>query len=517
VPNFHNLLKKFLTLSLVLTQFSCVQGKLDPFDLQNGLTRDEIKDSLMKAPDKKSEKKQGDSKNEAPIPKVSKLIITPPPPVIGGSKTLSFSVTEQVPLKDVLIELGRVAQIDVDLDPSISGGVIINAKNRPFKEVIDRISALGSLRYTFQNGVLHFERDAPYMKNYFVDYLIDGQLWSDVETNVNAILANSTLLVATPQEGEAAAPTAASSISSNKSAGILSVFATGKEHDMIADYLADVEQAASAQVLIEAKVVEVGLNEAYQTGIDWTSIGKQNTISATNGFLSGSAGITYIATELFSSDLAASVSALETFGSTRTISSPRIHAINNQKASLNFGDKLVYFKVDASQTTTAATTGEPLVSGSITSTKQEEEIGVQLDITPSINVRTGQIVMNIKPTLSVVSGEVVDPAAAVNKIPVVNKRTVDTIAKIKSGDVMVIGGLMTDTTKNSDSGVPFLSRIPLLGWFFKSVSKDTKITETVIFIKATIIKQGSTAVSKIDRDMQQKFDTNRRRFFGVEK
>ncbi len=496
-------------------QFSCYQGRLDPFDTQNGLTRGEIKDSLMKAPKRKGEKNQGAEKNEAPIPTVSKLIMTPPPPVIGGSKTLSFSVTDQVPLKDVLIELGRVAQIDVDLDPGISGGVIINAKNRPFKEVIDRIATLGGLRYSYQNGVLRFERDTPYMKNYFVDYLIDGQLWSDVETNINAILANSTPAAASSEEG-AAAPAGASSISSNKSAGILSVFATGKEHESIEGYLADVEQAASAQVLIEAKVVEVSLSEEYKTGIDWSTVGSKNSFSASNGFTAGG-GITYIASELFNSDLAASVSALETFGTTRTISSPRIHAINNQKASLNFGDKLVYFKIDSNQSTTSATTGEPLTSSNITTTKQEENVGVQLDITPSINVRTGQIVMSVKPQLSVHSSDVQDPGVeAANLVPVINTRTISTIAKIKSGNVLVIGGLMKDTTTNSDSGVPFLNRIPVLGWFFKSVSKSTTLVETVILIKATIIKSGVSSVGKVDRDFQQKFDTNRRRFFGTE-
>ncbi len=501
-----NILKNILILSLVTMQFSCVRGKVDPFDLQNGLSKREIKDTLMKTPERKS-KKQDSQKDEVAIPQVSKLIVTPPPPVIGGSKTLSFSVTDQVPLKDVLIELGRVAQIDVDLDPSISGGVIINAKNRPFKEVIDRIATLGGLRYSYQNGVLHFERDTPHMKNYFVDYLIDGQLWSDVETNVTAILSNSSASAVAP-EGESAS--VSSSISSNKSAGILSVFATDKEHAMIESYLADVEQAASAQVLIEAKVVEVGLNESYKTGIDWTVLGKQNSITARNGFAAGS-GITYIATELFNSDLAASVNALEIFGSTRTISSPRVHAINNQKASLNFGDKLVYFKIDSNQSTVTATTST--TTSNITTTKQEEEIGVQLDITPSINFRTGQIVMNIKPSLSVQNGEAVDPASAVNKVPIINKRVVDTIAKIKSGQVMVIGGLMKDTTKNTDSGVPLLSKLPLLGWLFKSVSKETTVTETVIFIKATIVKSGAGGVDKIDRDFQQKFDTNRRRFF----
>ena len=204
----------------------------------------------------------------------------------------------------------------------------------------------------------------------------------------------------------------------------------------------------------------------------------------------------------------------KTFGVTRTLSSPRIHAINNQKASLNFGDKLVYFKIESNQSTITATTST--TTSNITTTKQEENVGVQLDITPSINVRTGQIVMSVKPQLSVHSSDVQDPAVtAANLVPVINTRTIDTIAKIKSGNVLVIGGLMKDTTTNSDSGVPFLQSIPVIGWFFKSVSKSTTLVETVIMIKATIIKQGPSSVSKIDREFQQKFDTNKRRYFDT--
>ena len=497
-----NLLKNLFILSLLFAQSSCYHGKLDPFDTQNGLSRSDIKNSIMKNP----EKIKKNQAVEAPIPNISKLISAPKAPSIGSNKTISFSVTDQVPLKDVLIELGRVAQIDIDLDPSITGGIILNAKNRPFKEVVDRIASLGNLRYSYQNGVLHFERDTPYMKNYFVDYLIDGQLWSDVETNVNAILSSSS-------SGTGEDSGSASSISSNKSAGIISIFATDKEHATITKYLADVEKSASAQVLIEAKVVEVSLSEKFEAGINWTSLGKKNTITAANGVAVAS-GIAYTALELFSSDITASVNALETFGTTRTISSPRIHAINNQKASLNFGDKLVYFKIDNNQNVT--TTGTATANTStITSTKQEENVGVQLDITPSINLKTGEIIMNVKPQLSVVNEYVVDPASPSgisNKVPVVQTRTLDTIAKIKSGSIIVIGGLMKDTTANNDNGVPFLQRIPVLGWLFKSISKDTKIIETVIFIKATIVSSGAT-VNKLDRDMQEKFDTNRRPYF----
>ncbi len=500
-----NASKIFLCFLLCLNLFSCYQGKLDPFDIQNGLTIEEIKDSLVKNPLKYNAAKTKLSQNaEAPIPAISKLITAPPPPALGGGKFISFSVTDDVPLKDVLIELGRVAEIDVDLDSGISGGIILNAKNRPFKEVIDRIASLGNLRYTYENGVLHFERDGPYMKNYFVDYLIDGALWGDVETNINAILSNSSFSSAESSD-------ATSSISSNKSAGIISVFATEKEHQSITKYLEDVEDSASAQVLIEAKIVEVSLSDTYQTGINWTSLG--NNISSVSALAGVTGGITTSTIGLFNNNLSLSVDALQTFGTTRTLSSPRIHAINNQKASLNFGDKLVYFKIDSNQSTVTATTST--TTSNITSTKQEENVGVQLDITPSINIKTGEIVMSVKPTLSVKSSTVTDPASSTtytNLVPVINSRTIDTIAKIKSGDVIVIGGLMKDSTTNSDSGVPFFSSIPILGWFFKSVSKDTAIVETVIFIKATIVKN-EKAIYRNDRDLQEKFDTNRRRFF----
>lgn len=493
-------------------QFSCVGGTLDPFDIQNGLTKSEVKYSIVKNPaDKKSNNEKSDktsAKISSPIPSISNLIMTPPPPSIGGDKTISFSVTDEVPLKDVLIELGRISGIDVDLDPAIDGGIILNATNRPFKEVIDRIATLGKLRYTYENNVLHFKRDTPFMKNYFVDYLIDGQLWSDVETNLSAVLDNA------QTEDDTGAT---SSMSSNKSAGIISIFATETQHDQVAEYLSDVEESASAQVLIEAKIVEVVLNENYEAGISWTALADKIQGVGETSLGAGSA-VTGIASKLslFSGNLTSTVNALETFGTTRTIASPRLHAINNQKASLNFSDTLVYFKIDSNQDVTTTSGATPVNTSTITSTKQELDVGTQLDITPSINIKTGYVTMNIKPTLSVLSGTVEDPASGTikNNVPEVNSRVIETTAKIRSGEVLVIGGLMKDATTNSDNGVPFLSKIPILGWFFRSTSKTTEITETVLFIKATIVKKGKNRASDIDRDFQQKFDSNRRRFFN---
>ncbi len=513
-----------MCLLLLVASFSCERNPAnalkDPLDTTSDLTFSEVQESLTKKPEKKSknDKKTVSTFDEAPIPSASKLIVSPPPPVIGGDKIISFSVTDQVPLKDVLIELGRMANIDVDLDPAISGGVIINAKNRPLKEVIDRIATQASLRYSYKNGVLFFERDTPYMKNYFVDYLSNGTLWTDVSANITALLTPPDS--SSGNEGAStSSKSSASSFTINKSAGMISVFATDKQHEAITKYLAAVEKYSSSQVLIEAKVVEVTLNKQFAAGIDWSWVGN----NPGNKIVSqGSFGVGDLTTPSFIAgihgNINATINALEQFGNTKAISSPRIIAMNNQKASLDFSESLIYFTISTSASTVAGNTN-PTTTSSVTATKNEVPIGVQLSITPSINVATNEVTLDVQPKLSVDSGKkAIDPSvnpetgiSLGNKIPIIKTRTLKTLAKIQSGNILVIGGLMSDTSGNTDAGIPFLSRIPILGYLFKYSAKSTDIVETVIFIKATIINSGS-GVEKSDRDIQRKFDTNRRPF-----
>ncbi len=512
---------------LVFSLFSCGGSNPDLIDPDVGLSRNKTEKVFIKNRKAQEDKKNSleKSKNsEAPIPTISRMVITPPPPAIGGDKTISFSVTEQVPLRDVLIQLGRIAKIDIDLDPGISGGIIINAKNRPLKEVIDRISSLGNLRYSYRNNVLYFERDTPYLKNYFVDYLIGGQLWTDVESNISSILKASE-----KSNNQSSENSDSSTVSSNKSAGIISIFATEKQHLMVTKYLKDVEKSASLQVIIEAKVVDVTLNKSFATGVDWNWANSQSSSSfaSNTGFVSpaggGSSPVTLAIHKIAGYSMSATVSALETFGTTRTISSPRIHAINNKKATLNFNDQLIYFKIDNNQNVTVASSasGSPVTTSTITSTKQEEKVGVTLEITPSINASSGEITLNIKPSIRSAGTFVTDPASptasgslisgAKNQVPQINTRELETIAKIRSGNIIAIGGLMKESASNSDSGVPFIARIPFFGWFFKSATRSNTMIETVILVKATLVNSG-TALDKYDYDIQDKFSASNRSF-----
>lgn len=509
---YKKIIKYSFLFSLIFCDFSCSQGRVDPYFDEVGLTEQDIRNSIIKSKNEQKKIKDEAVKSDVPIPRLNKVIVAPPIPKIGGEKIISFYVTDQVPLRDVLIELGRIAEIDVDVDPKITGGVIINAKNRPFKEIIDRIATQGNLRYSYKNKVLYFETDKPFMKNYFVDYLDDSPLWDDVQTNIENIFTSE------KSSGESEAT---SSVTPNKTAGMLTIYANGKQHEAIEKYLEDVSKQSSMQVLIEAKVVEVSLSDKFRAGIDWSQdLFKFNSPDADTNFAS-MATMSNPAMKIFGGDINIAVDAMSKFGSTKAISSPRIHAMNNQKASLNFAEKLIYFKVEAQQSAQGTTTGTAAstVATTVTSTKQEENVGVQIEITPSINLKTGEITMNISPKITQKTGDVKDPATAntttfsyANSVPIITTREITTSVKIVSGNVVILGGLMKDTSSGSEGGIPLLRRIPIFGWLFKSMEKSSDVSETVIFIKATIVNSG-TKSNKVDRELQEKYDVNRRVYF----
>jgi len=106
-----------------------------------------------------------------PIPEFSRIISKAKMPSIASDKLVTIAVTEDIPLKDVLIELSRTADVDMELDHNIVGGIILKVKNKPFSEVIERICSLANLRFYNNNGVLKIERDIAYLDNYALDFL----------------------------------------------------------------------------------------------------------------------------------------------------------------------------------------------------------------------------------------------------------------------------------------------------------------------------------------------------------
>lgn len=510
----------FILLSIFL--FSCNQKKetIDGsiIDYDNNMSRKEFTDFMNGKKSDKSSENTLELSNKTTPPNISKLLVAPPPPPMGNGNLISFSVTEEVPIKDVLIELGRIADLDIEVDPDIQGGIILKVSNKPLDVIVKRIVDLAGLKYTYTNGILRFEKDLPYTETYNVDFLIDNDVWETMESALNKIISlNSpknvnTKVYTANQPQQQFTQSKNTNVDSykiiiNKPSSMVTVYANEKTQKAVKEYIEHVKVNYASQVLIEAKVVEVVLNDEYKAGIDWSIIGKDGGISS--GFADNNGTIRTLVGglngQLFNGDLTAAISALQTFGITKTISSPRVHAINNQKADLKFVSKLVYFSLEKDE---EEDSNNNKTITTYTSTKQEEEIGVVLSIIPSINLDKNEITLKVLPELKVKVGEVPDPTNDLNKVPIIQNRSIETSLKVKSGNILVIGGLMSEDTTNTQSGVPFLSSIPWLGHLFKYNSNKKEIRETVIFIKATIIKQNGD-IANYDKELYKKFGRDR--------
>ncbi|MBN8828158.1 MAG: secretin N-terminal domain-containing protein [Sphingobacteriia bacterium] len=567
-----NLVKPFILLIVILLTTTCahpermrekfdrITGKYNDPELK--LSQEEYKEKLFKNSKKALSEDKLDSSFE-PQP----FIAPPIPPSFKKDKLVTLSISNDVDVKDVLLELARLAEIDVEIDPKVSGGIILKVSDRPLTEVIDRVTELAYLRYTITNNVLHVEPDTPYMVSYPVDFLnlvrnnksnykvsvsLDGSSGSSGSSSIGS--GSNTEITSEQKEDlwdtiskdikqmiESVNYTATGSapyVTINKQAGIINVVTNSRAHTNIKSYLAKVRTSISAQALIEAKIVEVSLNEEYKTGINWNVLDRNGLLGAQNDFtnvlgeytanpggitigvlngLKNTLGKKFDPTTNASS-LIAAVNLMDLFGVTRTLSSPRVHAMNNQQAVLSFAQNYVYFKLnietnnDSSATTTTSQTN-------VTSDLKTVPIGIILTLQPSINTDTNEITMSIRPTISRITEFKSDPSVTYvlatsstdlsdsgleSNVPVVEVKELDSVLKIKSGDIMVIGGMMEDRFMSNESGIPLLKDMFIAGNLFKSNGKVKKTIQTVIFIQATIIP-GGNSYSQSDKDFYNTF------------
>lgn len=318
----------------------------------------------------------------------------------------------------------------------------------------------------------------------------------------------------------------------NRETGLMNVFATGRQHVQVQEFLDQVLSSAKRQVLIEATLVEVELSSNYQQGINWQQIrndglsftqqpggkaplgtgatpGDTNTLAnritpLLNSTPSSIGSLFSISlfkpdSRLFGSIVAA-VSLLETFGKVKVLSSPKLSVLNNQTAMLKVVDNIVYFTLQAQITpaaldpTTGATTTARTVT--YTSTPNTVPVGFVMSVTPYIDDGDG-VTMNVRPTISRILRYKNDPSpvlAAANvtsPIPEIQTREMESILKVQNNQIAVLGGLMQDSVNDNTDSVPGLSRIPGLGEIFKYRNDTSKKTELVIFLRPTVVRDAS--------------------------
>jgi MSHA biogenesis protein MshL len=299
----------------------------------------------------------------------------------------------------------------------------------------------------------------------------------------------------------------------NAQAGVIAVRAMPNELNDVAAFLGKIQSTVGRQVVLEAKIIEVDLNDDYQAGVNWSSLLSsgstsgfvgQSSPSTFNGNLLAPSGPTVTVapgnpvTGLVSStlggaftlaldarDFAAYVNLLQVQGNTRVLSSPRVSTLNNQKAVIKSGSDQFFVTNVASNTVTSTAQS---TSNSIELTPFFS--GVALDVTPQIDDE-GNVTLHIHPTVSAVSAQNlnVTVGGTSNSLPLALSqiRESDSVVKAHSGQVIVIGGLMTTLTSKTNYETPFLGAIPVVGNLFKSKQTTGTKTELVILLRPIVV------------------------------
>ncbi len=295
-------------------------------------------------------------------------------------------------------------------------------------------------------------------------------------------------------------------------AGLVTVRAMPQEIRAIKAFLDVSEEIVQRQVVLEARIIEVSLDDAYQQGINWTQILANsgstdfqfsNSAGSIGNSISAALGnITSLS--FVNKDFSGVLSLLSTQGNVQVLSSPRVTAVNNQKAVIKVGDD-EYFVTDVSSQST--------ISSSTTSVAPNIELtpffsGIALDVTPQID-EDGVVLLHVHP--SVIETEEQEKVVTLNEeqyiLPLAqsNIRESDTVIRAKSGEIVVIGGLMQSIISEAESKTPLLGDIPLLGNLFKNKRNSEIKKELVILIKPTVVDK-DTWKQQLKRSRDQMAD-----------
>ncbi len=460
-----------------------------------------------------------------PLPELSAVQIERQPAAATPKKLYSIAV-EEANIRDVLLTLGKTTTFSFVLGPGIEGTVTVDLKQVTLEEMLDSMLQPIGLTYQREGNVIRVSRPQLQTRVFTLNYITSARggssglsatagasggggtqtagaragaggggaaggagglgggggsvssvgstdqvdLWAEVEETLMTFLSEDGRLV------------------TSRTAGLVAVTDYPDNVIQIARYLELVQGAVHRQVMIQAQIVEVTLNESFSAGIDWSLIpyrlglGGVGVITGTlaNGAI---ASLQEAPATSFQAGLAAPrrgiqalISALARQGQVSILSTPQVSTLNNQKAVIKVATDDVFF--------TQTTQREPL-TGVVTQTATPNTIteGIVLDVTPQIG--EDAITMNIRPSISERVGETRSPAGDV--VPILGVRATDTVVRVRDGETVVIGGLMQRRSSRSRSGVPGLQRAPFVGRAFRSDSETESKVELIILLTPTVL------------------------------
>ncbi len=309
-----------------------------------------------------------------------------------------------------------------------------------------------------------------------MDFTSEFKFWTKIESQINSILARD------KDDGEKETKALI-----NQDAGMLTVTGSKKQLDSVDKYIKEMMKRLHKEILIEAKLIEVKYDNSKTNGVDWSKFqlaingSSDATRSRLNGVTNkGFRKPNYLIGYNFSLD--GLVKFLKTQGDVKIVSNPKVMTLNNQPAVINVGTEINYRYSDGS--TTSVSNGTTTTTPSYTT--DSTFVGVTLDITPQVT-NDNFIMLKINPIVSEISKEHIDSDGIPFLAPDIKIKQLSSIVKVKDGNKILIGGLINKNESYTNTSVPLLSSIPILGNAFKSKAKVITNSELIIVLIPHII------------------------------
>lgn len=354
--------------------------------------------------------------------------------------------------------------------------------------------------------------------------------WEEIEQGLNTLIFGTAVTSpATPAastQGSLQGPTSRSFAKDGRSlvihpeSGLVVVGADPVTHRRVEAYLNEVKRRGSRQVQLEARIVEVTLGNDNQMGVDWQTVLNPGVPSGGVGF--GAVGQFITGTTINpnvqegeglvrlvagNARVTATLTALARDGRLAVLSSPRISTLNNQKAILRVVREEAYFLQNSQVTPSGGISGN---IATIQITPIIVPVGIVLDILPQVG-EDGVITLSVNPSVSEIvtvrsftvpgasTGGLSQSSGASATLPVVDRRDLDTVVRIRSGETLVLAGIIRTKELDEDRGIPWLRNIPILGALFTKREKSRSHTELAIFITPRLVEDPELIKAEADR------------------